>query len=108
MLYKTIAQAFDDAVSNWVQREALVVRHRNIRLTYQQLADAAEEFATGLVALGLQAGDPLGIWSPIKIEWIVTVFAATNAGFDEVNINPAYRLAELEYALDKVGCQRPL
>ena len=105
LLYKTIAQAFDDAVSNWGQREAVVVRHQNIRWTYQQLADAADQFATGLVALGLQPGERIGIWSPNKIEWIVTVFAAAKAGLVLVNINPAYRLAELEYALDKVGCR---
>ncbi len=105
LLYKTISQAFDDAVETWGEREAVVVCHQDIRWTYRQLADAASEFANGLVSLGLKPGERVGIWSPNRIEWVITVFAAAKAGLVLVNINPAYRLAELEYALNKVGCR---
>ena len=65
-----------------------------------------DAFAAGLVALGLQPGERIGIWSPNNAEWVVTQFATAKAGLILVNINPAYRLAELEYALNKVGLPR--
>ena len=64
-----------------------------------------DAFAAGLLALGLAPGDRIGIWSPNNSEWVVTQFATAKAGLVLVNINPAYRLAELEYALNKVGCR---
>src|SRR5208283_6084788 len=64
-----------------------------------------EAFAAGLVAIGLQPGDRVGIWSPNNAEWVITQFATAKAGLILVNINPAYRLAELDYALNKVGCR---
>ena len=59
----------------------------------------------GLVAIGLQPGDRIGIWSPNNAEWVITQFATAKAGLILVNINPAYRLTEVEYALNKVGLQ---
>src|SRR5207248_6366498 len=64
----------------------------------------ADAFAAGLIALGLKRGERVGIWSPNNAEWVVTQFATAKAGLILVNINPAYRLAELEYALNKSGC----
>src|SRR5207248_5734987 len=64
----------------------------------------ADAFAAGLIALGLKRGERVGIWSPNNAEWVVTQFATAKAGLILVNIIPAYRLAELEYALNKSGC----
>ncbi|MGH6873588.1 MAG: AMP-binding protein, partial [Aestuariivirgaceae bacterium] len=101
----TIGEHFDAVVRRWPDREALVVRHQNIRWTYADLKEQVDAFAAGLVALGLEPGDRIGIWSPNNAEWVITQFATAQAGLILVNINPAYRLAELEYALDKVECR---
>ena len=68
-------------------------------------SERVDAFAAGLLALGLEPGDRIGIWSPNNAEWVLTQFATAKAGLILVNINPAYRLAELEYALNKVGCK---
>ena len=68
-------------------------------------AQAVDKLAAGLLTLGLQPGDRIGIWSPNNSEWVLTQFATAKAGLILVNINPAYRIAELEYALNKVGCK---
>ncbi len=102
--YQTIGQNFDEAVARWGDREALVVRHQNLRYTYREFGRAVNEVAAGLLALGLKPGDRVGIWSPNCAEWVLTQFATGRAGIIMVNINPAYRLSELEYALNKAGC----
>ncbi|RMF12014.1 MAG: AMP-binding protein, partial [Alphaproteobacteria bacterium] len=104
-MYRTIGAALDDAALMWGAREALVCPHQGVRWTWQELKARAEEMAAGLLALGLEPGDRVGIWSPNKAEWVLTQFATAYAGLVLVNINPAYRLAELEYALNKVGCK---
>ena len=76
-----------------------------MRWSWRELAEQVEAFATGLLALGLAPGDRVGIWSPNNAEWTVTQFATAKAGLILVNINPAYRLSELEYALNKSGCR---
>ncbi len=101
----TIGHHMDSVVSRWGNREALVVRHQDVRWSYAELNERAEAFAAGLLKLGLEPGDRVGIWSPNNSEWVVTQFATAKAGMILVNINPAYRLAELEYALGKVGCK---
>ncbi|MBM3584332.1 MAG: AMP-binding protein [Alphaproteobacteria bacterium] len=101
----TIGEHLDGAVARWAERDALVVRSQSVRWTYAGLARRVEAFAAGLLALGLEPGDRVGIWSPDNAEWVVTQFATAKAGLVLVNINPAYRLAELEYALNKVGCR---
>ena len=105
LLYKTIGAQFDECVSTYSDHEAIVVSHQNIRWSYQELADAVDRFATGLITLGLEPGDRIGIWAPHSIEWVITQFATAKAGLILVNVNPAYRLSELEYALNKVGCK---
>ncbi len=102
--YATIGEAFDAACDAWGSREAIVVRHQQVRLTYSELRARVDAVAAGLVALGLRPGSRIGIWSPNNLEWVVTQFATAKAGLILVNINPAYRLAELEYVLNKVGC----
>jgi fatty-acyl-CoA synthase len=101
----TIGKHMDSVVSRWGNREALVVRHQDVRWSYAELNERAEAFAAGLLKLGLEPGDRVGIWSPNNSEWVVTQFATAKAGMILVNINPAYRLVELEYALGKVGCK---
>src|SRR6201999_4552888 len=87
----------------WGDRTALVVRPQQITWNWRELHDRAEAFAAGLLALGLEPGDRIGIWSPHNAEWVLTMFAAPKAGLVLVTINRAYRLSELEYALNKVG-----
>jgi len=105
LIYQTIGDAFDQAVERWDDKNAIVVRHQDIRWSYRQLGDAVDAFAAGLLALDLQPGDRVGIWSPNNIEWLITQFATARAGLIMVNINPAYRKAELSYTLNKVGCR---
>ena len=105
LIGETIGNRFDQAVERWPEHEALVVRHQGIRWRYRELKQEVDGFAAGLLALGLEPGDRVGIWSPNNAEWVVTQFATAKAGLVLVNINPAYRLSELEYALNKVGCK---
>jgi len=105
LIYQTIGDAFDRTVERCGDREAIVVRHQGIRWTWRQLGEAIEAFAAGLLALDLQPGDRVGIWSPNNIEWLITQFATARAGLVLVNINPAYRKAEVIYTLKKVGCK---
>jgi len=101
----TIGQALDATVARHGPREALVVPHQNVRWTWQQLAERADAVAAGLLAMGLQPGDRVGIWAPNCAEWVLTQFGTARAGLVLVNVNPAYRRSELDYALNKVGCK---
>ena len=101
----TIGVHFDKAAARFGDRDALVVRQQNVRWSYGELKEKVDAFATGLLALGLSPGERIGIWSPNNAEWVVTQFASAKAGLILVNINPAYRLTELDYALNKVGCK---
>ena len=103
LLEETIGQALDRAALHWGDELALVSVHQGVRWTYADLARKAENLAAGLLALGLQTGDRIGIWSPNCAEWTLTQFAAAKAGLVLVTINPAYRLSEVEYTLNKVG-----
>ncbi len=104
LIGQTIGVFFDHAVDLWGNRYALIVRHQNIRWTYAELKEQVDAFAAGLLSLGLEPGQRIGIWSQNNAEWAVTQFATAKAGLILVNINPAYRLSELEYALNKVQC----
>lgn len=104
LLGKTIGQALDDAATTWGERPALIDRGTDTRWTWRQLRDEADAVAAGLLALGLKPGERIGIWSLNRAEWALTQFAAAKAGLILVTINPAYRLTELEYALNLVGC----
>jgi fatty-acyl-CoA synthase len=105
LLGETIGQHFDRTVERWGDRLGLVVRQQGLRLTWRELQSRVDAFAAGLLALGLRPGDRVGIWSPNNAEWVITQFATAKAGLVLVNINPAYRLHELDYALNKVGCR---
>ena len=100
----TVGACFVQAAKNHPDSEALVVPHQDIRWSYSDLRTRVDTFAAGLLALGLKPGERIGIWAPNCAEWVITQFATAKAGLILVNINPAYRLAELDYALSKVGC----
>ena len=100
-----IGQFLVDTVQRFPNRLAAVFREQNVRWTWAQFQAEVDAFASGLMALGLQVGDRVGIWSPNRLEWLVTQFATARAGLVLVNINPAYRVTELEYALNLSGCR---
>ena len=101
----TIGTYFDKAAERWADRPALIVTQQGVRWTYTELDARINAFAAGLLALGLAPGDRVGIWSPNNAEWVITQFATAKAGLILVNINPAYRTFEVDYALNKVGCK---
>ena len=105
LLYETIGVCFDRVSERYADNLALVVCHQGIRWTYQEFRREVDRLATGLLALGIQPGDRVGVWGPNSYEWIVTQFATAKIGAILVNINPAYRLFELDYVLNKVGCK---
>ncbi len=99
----TISQLLKQTVALHGSRDALVFP--NHKLSYHDFDLAVDALAAGFLALGLDKGDRLGIWSPNRLEWVLTQFATARIGVILVNINPAYRLSELEYSLNKVGCK---
>jgi fatty-acyl-CoA synthase len=100
----TIGDMFDHVVAQYPDHEALVVRHQGLRYTYRQLQHVVEQCARGLMALGLRQGERIGIWAPNRAEWTITQLATSKIGAILVNINPGYRVFELEYALKQSGC----
>ncbi|MGC0052494.1 AMP-binding protein [Brucella pituitosa] len=100
----TIGNHLDLIAEKYPNRPAVVVRHQNIRLTYNELKNRTDALAEGLLAIGLQPGERIGIWSPNNVEWLLTQFASAKAGLILVNINPAYRAHELTHVLAKVEC----
>ena len=105
LIGETIGEHFDRIALKHREREALVVRHQGIRWTYGELKRRVDNLAAGLLRLGLEKGDRVGIWSQNCAEWVLVQFATAKAGIILVNINPAYRRTELEYALNKVQCR---
>jgi fatty-acyl-CoA synthase len=104
LLGLTIGDQFDQTVSRYPDNPALISRHQNIRWTYQQLQTHVNQCAKSLLHLGVQKGQRVGIWAPNCAEWCVTQFATSKVGAVLVNLNPAYRSHELEYALKQSGC----
>ena len=105
LLYETIGACFDRVTAQHADSEALVVRHQDIRWNYAELRRRVDRLATGLIALGIEPGDRVGIWGPNSYEWVMTQFATAKIGAILVNVNPAYRLFELEFVLNKVECK---
>ena len=105
LIGETIGSFFDRTVEQYRDREALVVRHQNVRWSWGELGRRVDDLAAGLMALGLEPGDRIGIWSPNTSEWTLAQFATAKAGLVLVNVNPAYRRSELDYALNKVECK---
>ncbi len=105
LLGETIGANLARTIAAHGDRPALIVPSQGVRWSYGDLGARVDAFAAGLLALGLHPSDRVGIWAPNCAEWVVTQFATARAGLILVNINPAYRLAELDYALNKVGCR---
>jgi fatty-acyl-CoA synthase len=105
LLYETIGECFDRVSEENPDNTALVVRHQQIRWSYREFRQQVDRLATGLLALGIEPGDRVGIWGPNSYEWILTQFATAKIGAIMVCINPAYRLFELEFVLNKVECK---
>jgi fatty-acyl-CoA synthase len=105
LIGETIGAFFDRAVETWRDREALVVRQQNVRWSWGELGRRVDDLAAGLMTLGLERGDRVGIWAPNRSEWTLAQFATAKAGLILVNVNPAYRRSELEYAMNKVECK---
>jgi fatty-acyl-CoA synthase len=105
LLYRTVDGVLKSAVDEAPDRVALIVPYQSIRLTFAQFDSEVERVARGMIACGLKPGERIGIWAPNGIEWLLTMFGAARAGLVLVNINPAYRTTELEFALRLVGCR---
>jgi fatty-acyl-CoA synthase len=103
LLGVTIGDMFDAVAAQFPDNEALVVRHQGLRYSYAQLKAEVDRCARGMLAIGVERGERVGIWSPNRAEWPITQFATSKIGAILVNINPAYRLHELEYALGQAG-----
>ena len=101
LLNVTIGRLFDDVAMRLPEHEALISRHENLRLTYAQLRARVDELALAFIGFGVKKGERVGIWSPNNFAWVVTQFATAKMGAILVNINPAYRVQELEYALNQ-------
>ena len=104
LLGETIGTNFRNTAARVPDRLALIARQQGIRWTYAEMLAHAENVAANLLAAGLEPGERVGIWSPNNAEWALTQYATALAGLVLVNINPSYRLSELEYAVNKVGC----
>jgi fatty-acyl-CoA synthase len=100
----TIGDMFDQTVEQYPDHAALISRHQSIRWSYREFQAQVNQCAKGLMQLGIQKGQRVGIWAPTRAEWCITQFATAKLGAILVNINPAYRLHELEYALTQSGC----
>jgi len=105
LIEETIGAYLDKVARRDSTRLALVVSHQGVRWTYSELKARSDKFAAGLLRLGLEPGDRVGIWAPNCAEWTVAQFATAKAGLVLVNINPAYRVSELEHVLRAVECR---
>ncbi|MBA6136178.1 MULTISPECIES: AMP-binding protein [Pseudomonas] len=105
LLTQTIGQAFDATVARCTDSEALVSRHQGLRYSWRQLGEQVDTHARALMALGVNTGDRVGIWSPNCAQWCILQLASAKVGAILVNINPAYRVGELEYVLRQSGCR---
>ena len=103
LLGETIGANLWRTVERCGEREALVVRSQGYRATYRELWDAVSRAARALLAMGLQKGERVGIWSPNRFEWVILQYATARIGVILVNINPAYKATELEYVLNQAG-----
>lgn len=101
----TVGGVLDAAAARWPDREALVVAEQDIRWSWDELRRRARALAAGLTGIGLKPGDRIGMLAPNRAEWLLAQFGTAYAGLILVNINPAYRVNELEYALNKVDCR---
>jgi fatty-acyl-CoA synthase len=105
LLTQTIGDFFDAMAERQGLQEAMVSRHQNIRLSYAELKREVDRLGSALLRSGLRKGDRVGIWAHNSVEWVLMQLATAKVGVILVNINPAYRTSEVEYALNKVACK---
>ena len=105
LLGETISQNLRRTVQAFGSRDALIVRHQGYQATYAEFWEQVQECARALIALGIPKGDRVGMWAPNRYEWVIVQYATAQIGAILVNINPAYRANELEYALNQSGCR---
>jgi fatty-acyl-CoA synthase len=105
LLEETLGAFIDRIAQRHGDSDALVSASQGVRLSYRQLRDEIDKVACGLLALGLRKGDRIGIWSPNRVEWVLTQFASARLGLVLVTINPAYRELEAQHALHLSGCR---
>src|SRR5437763_3005943 len=105
LLGQTIGQNLDLTIARAPDADALVSCHQGVRYTYAELGAAVDRLAGGMLAAGLSKGDRVGVWGPNRAEWALVQYATAKLGVILVNINPAYRTSELEYALGQSGCR---
>jgi fatty-acyl-CoA synthase len=103
--FMTISQLLDRACARFGPGDAAIFAASGARLSWYDLRERADEVAASLLALGIGRGDRVGIWAPNRVEWLMVQFGTARIGAILVNINPAYQITELEYALNKVGCK---
>ncbi len=105
LIEQTIGDNLEETVARFGDREALVVDHQGIRQTWNEFNASVDEVAKGLMSFGIAQGDRVGMWSPNYAEWVYVQFATAKIGAIQVNVNPAYRTSELEYAMNQSGCK---
>ena len=105
LLDETIGDNLRRTIAAHGDNDALVARHQGIRWSYTEFGERVERLSAGLLGLGLEVGDRVGLWSPNYAEWTLLQYATANIGVILVNINPAYRTHELAYALNQSGCR---
>ena len=105
LIEDTIGRHFEAMARRFPDRDALVSRHQGKRLSYRELHVQSSQLASALLRCGLSVGDRAGIWAHNCCEWLLMQLATAKVGIILVNINPAYRVTELEYAMNKVGCK---
>ena len=105
LLGETIGHNLERTIARVPDAEALVAYRQGVRYTYAEFGEAVDRLAGGMLAAGLRRGDRVGVWGPNRAEWALTQYATAKAGLILVNINPAYRLNELQYALGQSGCR---
>ena len=105
LIGETVGANFDRIVGLYPDRDAVVVRHQDVRWTYAEFGARVERVARALVGAGLRPGDRMGIWAPNCAEWLLVQYASAKAGVILVNVNPAYRTSELEFVLNQSGCR---
>ncbi len=105
LLGETIGANLDRTIERTPDADALVSSHQGLRYTYAEFGKAVDQLAGGMLAAGLGKGDRVGVWGPNRAEWALVQYATAKLGVILVNINPAYRTSELEYALGRSGCR---
>ena len=105
LIGETVGANFDRIVGLYPDRDAVVVRHQDVRWTYAEFGARVDRVARALVGAGLRPGDRMGIWAPNCAEWLLVQYASAKAGVILVNVNPAYRTSELEFVLNQSGCR---